>query len=167
MQIRKGKPPGSGRLARTGVELSREARVRLAWMDFYRRCRNVAHTCRHFGISRQTFYRRFRRRPARREWGTACGAARSSPPSSNRLASSVDCICSCCRRARLNSTAPSNAPTAPTPRSSTKSRPAPWNAKTQSRTAALGKDLQHRPSSSSARLPNPAPIPTNLSPRKE
>jgi len=25
-------------------------------MDFYRRCRNVAHTCRHFGISGQTFY---------------------------------------------------------------------------------------------------------------
>jgi putative transposase len=61
MQIRKGKPPGSGRLARTGVELSREARVRLAWMDFYRRSRNVARTCRHFGISRQTFYRWHRR----------------------------------------------------------------------------------------------------------
>jgi len=26
-------------------------------MDFYRRSRSVAHTCRHFGISRQTFYR--------------------------------------------------------------------------------------------------------------
>ena len=57
MQIRRGKPPGSGRLARTGVELSREARVRLAWMDFYCRWGNVARTCRHFGISRQTFYR--------------------------------------------------------------------------------------------------------------
>jgi putative transposase len=61
MQIRKGKPPGSGQLARTGVELSREARVRLHWMDFYRRGRNVARTCRHFGISRQTFYRWQRR----------------------------------------------------------------------------------------------------------
>ena len=61
MQVRKGKPPGSGRLVRTGVELSREARVRVAWMDFYRRSRNVARTCRHFGISRQTFYR-WRRR---------------------------------------------------------------------------------------------------------
>src|SRR5216683_8240675 len=61
MQIRKGRPPRSGRLARTGVELSREARVRLAWMDFYRRCRNVARTGRHFGISRQTFYRWQRR----------------------------------------------------------------------------------------------------------
>jgi hypothetical protein len=54
MQIRKGKPPGTSRLAGIGVELSREARVRLAWMDFYRRCDNVAHTCRHFGIRRQT-----------------------------------------------------------------------------------------------------------------
>ncbi len=61
MQVRKGKPPGSGQLARTGVELSREARVRLHWRDFYHRCRNVARTCRHFGISRQTFYRWQRR----------------------------------------------------------------------------------------------------------
>src|SRR5450755_2241154 len=61
MQIRRGKPPGSGRLARIGVELSREARVRLSWMDFYARCDNVTHTCRHFGISRQTFYRWQRR----------------------------------------------------------------------------------------------------------
>src|SRR5258708_35667353 len=61
MQIRKGKPPGCNRLARTGVELSRDARVRLAWMDFYRRCRNVARTGRHFGISRQTFCRWQRR----------------------------------------------------------------------------------------------------------
>jgi len=30
-------------------------------MDFYRRCQRVAHTCRHFGISRQTFYRWHRR----------------------------------------------------------------------------------------------------------
>ena len=57
MQICRGKPPGSSRLSKTGVELSRAARVRLAWMDFYRRCDNVAYTCRHFGISRQTFYR--------------------------------------------------------------------------------------------------------------
>jgi transposase len=61
MQVRKGKPPGSSRLARIGVEFSREARVRLAWMDFYRRNRNPARTCRYFGISRQTFYRWQRR----------------------------------------------------------------------------------------------------------
>ena len=56
MQIREGKPPGSGRRSGTGVELSREARVRLAGMDFYRPCGKVAHSCRPFGISRQTFY---------------------------------------------------------------------------------------------------------------
>lgn len=61
MQPKSGKPPRSGRLKTTGVELSREAQVRLSWMDFYRQTENVALTCRHFGISRQTFYR-WRRR---------------------------------------------------------------------------------------------------------
>ena len=61
MQIRGGKPAGSGRLAKVGVERSREARVPLAWMDCDGGCSNVAHTCRHFGISRQTFCRRQRR----------------------------------------------------------------------------------------------------------
>ena len=61
MQIRKARPPGSSQMARVGVELSRAAGVRLAWMDFYRRTQNVALTCRHFGISRQTFYRWQRR----------------------------------------------------------------------------------------------------------
>jgi transposase InsO family protein len=44
-----------------GVELSRTAQVRLRWMDFYRKNKNVAFTCRHFGISRQTFYRWLKR----------------------------------------------------------------------------------------------------------
>jgi len=61
MQIHDGELPPARQLARTGKELSREARVRLDWMDFYHRCRNVARTCRHFGISRQTFYRWQRR----------------------------------------------------------------------------------------------------------
>ena len=61
MQPKSGKPPRSARLATTGVELSRSAQVRLAWMDFYRRTQNVALTCRHFGISRQTFYRWLKR----------------------------------------------------------------------------------------------------------
>jgi putative transposase len=61
MQVRDGELPRARQLARTGKELSREARTRLAWMDFYRRSSNVARTCRHFGISRQTFYR-WRRR---------------------------------------------------------------------------------------------------------
>jgi len=43
-------------------ELSREANARLAWFDFYRACRgNASLTCRHFAISRQTFYRWKRR----------------------------------------------------------------------------------------------------------
>lgn len=61
MQVKRGKPPRAARLATTGVELSRAAQVRLAWMDFYGRTGNVALTCRHFGISRQTFYRWSRR----------------------------------------------------------------------------------------------------------
>ena len=36
--------------------LSHEAKKRLKWMDYYRQCQNVAQTCRHFGIARQTFY---------------------------------------------------------------------------------------------------------------
>jgi putative transposase len=61
MQIREGRPPRSGRLKRVGVELGRAARVRLTWMDYYRATENVALTCRHFGISRQSFYRWQRR----------------------------------------------------------------------------------------------------------
>src|SRR5271170_6111203 len=57
MQPKSGKPPRSARLAAVGVELSRAALVRLDWMDFYRKTQNVALTSRHFGISRQTFYR--------------------------------------------------------------------------------------------------------------
>ena len=57
MQVRDGELPRARQLARTGKELSREGRVRLKWMDYYRRCQNVARTCRRFGISRQTFYR--------------------------------------------------------------------------------------------------------------
>ena len=65
--------------ARRGKELSREARVRLDWMDFYHRCRNVARTCRHFGISRQTFYRWHRRYNS---YNLTTLEARSPPPSS-------------------------------------------------------------------------------------
>ena len=61
MQAKSGKPPRSSRLAAIGVELSRAAQTRLAWMDFHRRTQNVALTCRHFGISRQTFYRWLKR----------------------------------------------------------------------------------------------------------
>ncbi len=37
--------------------LSKNARNRLKWMDYYRQCDNVAKTCRHFGISRKIFYK--------------------------------------------------------------------------------------------------------------
>ncbi len=48
MQIRGGKPPHSGRLAGVGVELSRTARARLAWMDLWGSTENVALPCRAF-----------------------------------------------------------------------------------------------------------------------
>lgn len=38
-------------------DLSSEARKRLKWFDFYRTCQNASLTCRHFGISRKTFYK--------------------------------------------------------------------------------------------------------------
>ena len=57
MQIKNRLVPGSRRLAAIGV-LSRAAQVRLRWLDYYEEHgRNAALTCRHFGISRQTFYR--------------------------------------------------------------------------------------------------------------
>ena len=46
---------------RSHPELSRAARTRLAWFDYYQRHHNVSRACRHFGISRQTFYRWWRR----------------------------------------------------------------------------------------------------------
>lgn len=38
------------------ASLSPEAKRRLAWFDYHRKTKNVALTCRHFGISRKTFY---------------------------------------------------------------------------------------------------------------
>jgi putative transposase len=61
MQIISAIAPGALRLARL-QEISREARLRLQWIDYYEaNGRNAAFTCRHFGISRQTFYRWKRR----------------------------------------------------------------------------------------------------------
>lgn len=37
--------------------LSKPARQRLQWFDYYKRCCNAAQVCRHFGISRKTFYK--------------------------------------------------------------------------------------------------------------
>ena len=62
MQIRNGRLPRARELSRSGQEASRVACLRLQWMEFYRmQQRNAALTCRHFGISRQTFYRWKRR----------------------------------------------------------------------------------------------------------
>ncbi len=52
---------------RVPPELSPEARRRLHWIDYYHQHgRNVAQTCRHFDISRQTFYRWWQRYDPRR-----------------------------------------------------------------------------------------------------
>ena len=49
--------PGASRVANI-ANLSKAAKQRLKWFDYYRsHGRNVALTCRYFGISRQTFYR--------------------------------------------------------------------------------------------------------------
>ncbi|HXY13201.1 MAG TPA: helix-turn-helix domain-containing protein [Terriglobales bacterium] len=54
--------PEARQLASLGKKLSRTAQGRLQWMLFYYfNGRNAARTCRHFGISRQTFYRWKRR----------------------------------------------------------------------------------------------------------
>ena len=37
--------------------LSKNARLRLKWFDYYHQCENVSLTCRYFGISRKTFYK--------------------------------------------------------------------------------------------------------------
>lgn len=47
--------PGAISLASIPV-LSKEAKQRLRWFDYYRNCNNAAKTCRYFGISRKTFY---------------------------------------------------------------------------------------------------------------
>jgi transposase InsO family protein len=54
--------PRAHRLAGLCGELSKAARLRLQWFDFYRtHGSNARLTCRHFGISPQTFYRWQRR----------------------------------------------------------------------------------------------------------
>jgi putative transposase len=61
-QIRWDEFSEARQLARFGKSLGRSARTRLQWMLFYLfNGRNAARTCRHFGISRQTFYRWWRR----------------------------------------------------------------------------------------------------------
>jgi len=61
MRIISGVVPGAFRLVRL-QELSKKARQRLKWFDYYHsRGHNARLTCRHFDISPQTFYRWKRR----------------------------------------------------------------------------------------------------------
>ena len=58
MKIRNGLVPGIIKLARHTADISREARRRVKWFDYYERNgRNARKTCRHFDISPDTFYR--------------------------------------------------------------------------------------------------------------
>ncbi len=62
MKIINGVVPGALKLTKLGVKLSREAELRLSWFDYYAtHNRNARLTCRHFGISPQTFYRWWKR----------------------------------------------------------------------------------------------------------
>ncbi len=62
MHIISARVPRARYLARGGAEPSRAAQLRLKWIAHYQtRGRNAALTCRYFGISRQTFYRWWRR----------------------------------------------------------------------------------------------------------
>ena len=62
MKIRYDIAQGSYQLSRLEIDLSKEAQVRLSWFDYYRNHQhNACLTCRHFGISPQTFYRWQRR----------------------------------------------------------------------------------------------------------
>jgi transposase InsO family protein len=47
--------PGASSLA-SMPDISKEAKQRLKWMDYYRKTKNVSLVCRYFGISRKTFY---------------------------------------------------------------------------------------------------------------
>ena len=61
-EIRWDELPEARQLASLGKSLSRAGQSRLQWMLFYFfNGRNAARTCRHFAISRQTFYRWKRR----------------------------------------------------------------------------------------------------------
>ena len=68
--------PEARQLASLGKSLSKTGQQRLQWMLFYSfNGRNVARTCRHFGISRQTFYR-WKRRFDRHDLTTLEGHSR-------------------------------------------------------------------------------------------
>ncbi len=53
--------PRATSLTRLSVKVSKQARQRIKWFDYYHKCRNVSRTCRYYGISRKTFYKWKRR----------------------------------------------------------------------------------------------------------
>lgn len=69
--------PGLGRLKAT-VSLSKQAKLRLKWIDYYHaHGKNARLTCRHFGIAHRTFYRYYQRF---KQQGLAGLEARSERP---------------------------------------------------------------------------------------
>lgn len=52
--------PGAALIARI-PNLSREAKQRIKWFDYYSHCKDASKTCRYFGISRKTFHKWKRR----------------------------------------------------------------------------------------------------------
>ena len=62
LRVRGAVIPGARRLSRVAKEPSREAKGRLKWIDWYQQHgKNARKTCRHFGLSPDTFYRWLRR----------------------------------------------------------------------------------------------------------
>jgi len=58
MRIVKNTPPRIAHIYRHRIPtLSREAKARLRWIEYYEEHRKVSLTCGRFGISRETFYR--------------------------------------------------------------------------------------------------------------
>lgn len=50
--------PRKGYISRVrNADITSRAKIRLSWMDYYKKTRNARLTCRHFGISADTFYR--------------------------------------------------------------------------------------------------------------
>jgi transposase len=58
MKIISGLIPGASQLGKRIGDISRQAQLRLKWFDYYEAIGgNARQTCRHFGISPDTFYR--------------------------------------------------------------------------------------------------------------
>src|SRR5712664_1095738 len=121
--IRWNEVPEARQLAGLGKRLSRAAQTRLQWMLFYFfNGRNGVRTCRHFGISRQTFYR-WKRRFDRHDLATL--EERSHPRNSSKLASRSSCPYLCSRPNHPNSMPTWSVRIARTTKSSIRCTPTP------------------------------------------